>query len=118
MTGVLHSVRAAKIRLPILPTFFQTLVAAYPERTLTVVLDNWPVHFHPDLPVALVPQRHPQRDRPSSGAPTRCIGEPHEALAVGGFEELHNRLELPLAGPLCDVDPLERLRSTPRRRDR
>lgn len=59
VTGVLHSVRAAKIRLPILRTFFQTLVAAYPERTLTVVLDNWPVHFHPDLLVALVPQRHP-----------------------------------------------------------
>lgn len=58
-TGAVHSVRAAKITLPVLRRFFQALVAAYPETTITVVLDNWPVHFHPDLLVALAPQQHP-----------------------------------------------------------
>jgi transposase len=37
--------------------FYQQLVAAYPAaRRLYVVQDNWPVHHHPDLLVALEPQ--------------------------------------------------------------
>ena len=59
ITGRLHSRRLDKITLPVLLQFLQALVAAYPGRTLTVVLDNWPVHFHPDLLVALMPQGSP-----------------------------------------------------------
>lgn len=58
-TGQVHAVRADKITVPVLARFFQTLVTAYPDATLTLVLDNWPVHFHPDLLCALVPQQSP-----------------------------------------------------------
>lgn len=58
-TGAVHARRPDKITAPTLLGFFQTLAAAYPGATLTVVLDNWPVHFHPDLLVALVPQTSP-----------------------------------------------------------
>lgn len=58
-TGRVHSLRAETISLATLVRFFQQLVAAYPDTTLTVVLDNWSNHFHPDLLVALRPQTSP-----------------------------------------------------------
>jgi hypothetical protein len=58
-TGVVHHARAERITLPILVRFFQDLVAAYPGQRLSVVLDNWCNHFHPDLLCALVPQQSP-----------------------------------------------------------
>jgi transposase len=40
--------------------FFITLVQSYPEaERITLVLDNWPVHVHPDVLVALEPQVYP-----------------------------------------------------------
>lgn len=48
--------------------FYQQVCAAYPQaEQIYVIQDNWPVHFHADLLVALQPQRqpfpwpHPQR---------------------------------------------------------
>lgn len=48
-----------RIDVPALVRFFEALVAAYPGRRLYVVLDNWPVHFHPDVLAALEPQTSP-----------------------------------------------------------
>ena len=49
--------RASKITLATLVQFYQDLVAAYPEAEhIYVVQDNWPVHTHPDVLVALEPQ--------------------------------------------------------------
>lgn len=59
-TGQVHSLRAETISVSTLVRFFRSLVAAYPQATtLTVVLDNWSNHFHPDLLCALAPQQCP-----------------------------------------------------------
>jgi transposase len=52
--------RAKVIGTAALVAFYQQLRAAYPDATrIYVVQDNWPVHRHPDLLVALVPQESP-----------------------------------------------------------
>lgn len=48
------------ITVATLVAFYRDLCAAYPQtERLYVVQDNWPVHFHPDLRAALVPQDAP-----------------------------------------------------------
>lgn len=52
--------RRSHITVATLVAFYQALVAAYPAaERLYVVQDNWPVHAHPDLLVALEPQESP-----------------------------------------------------------
>ena len=47
------------IGLEALPTFWQAVQAAYPwAETIYAVVDNWPIHFHPDVLACLEPQRH------------------------------------------------------------
>jgi transposase len=58
-TGRVVAHQQGRIGIPALVRFFQALAAAYPGRRLYVVLDNWPVHFHPDVLAALEPQRSP-----------------------------------------------------------
>jgi hypothetical protein len=58
-TGRVASLQQAKIGVPALVRFYRDLAAAYPGRRLYVVLDNWPVHFHPDVLAAFEPQRCP-----------------------------------------------------------
>ena len=49
--------RASKITLATLVQFYQDLHAAYPDaERIYVVQDNWPVHTHPDVLVALEAQ--------------------------------------------------------------
>jgi hypothetical protein len=53
-TGYLHSQQRAHWTVAALTCFFQQVAAAYPAATrLYVALDNWPVHFHPELRAAL-----------------------------------------------------------------
>jgi transposase len=50
--------RGSKITVAFLVAFYQALRAAYPQATrIYVIQDNWPVHTHPDLLVALEPQQ-------------------------------------------------------------
>jgi hypothetical protein len=58
-TGRVVTHQRGKIGVPALVRFYRDLAAAYPGRRLYVVLDNWPVHFHPDVLAALEPQRCP-----------------------------------------------------------
>jgi DDE superfamily endonuclease len=52
--------RRGKLGIPALVGFYREVAAAYPAaERIDVVLDNWPVHFHPDLLVALQPQECP-----------------------------------------------------------
>lgn len=52
--------RRGEIGVPTLVGFYRDVAAAYPQaECITIVLDNWPVHFHPDLLVALAPQDSP-----------------------------------------------------------
>jgi len=56
-TGRVVWVRQTRLTVATLVHFFAQLVAAYPDaERIDVVLDNWPVHFHPDLLSALQPQ--------------------------------------------------------------
>jgi transposase len=58
-TGRVSSHQQAKIGVPTLIRFFRDLVAAYPNQRIFLVLDNWPVHYHPDVLAALEPQTSP-----------------------------------------------------------
>lgn len=52
--------RRGELAVPALVGFYREVAAAYPAaERIDVVLDNWPVHFHPDLLVALAPQDCP-----------------------------------------------------------
>jgi hypothetical protein len=59
LTGRVVAQQRTTLDVPALVRFFRALVAAYPGRRLYVVLDNWPVHFHPDVLAALEPQTSP-----------------------------------------------------------
>jgi hypothetical protein len=57
VTGQVVTRRAKTMGLATLAPFFPDRRAAYPEaERIDVILDNWPVHFHPDVLVALEPQ--------------------------------------------------------------
>ena len=57
LTGSVHHRRASKITLGFLVAFYQALYRTYPDaERIYVIQDNWPVHTHPDLLVALESQ--------------------------------------------------------------
>jgi hypothetical protein len=58
-TGRVIARQQAKIGVPALVRFFRDLVAAYPGRRIFLILDNWPVHYHPDVLAALERQTSP-----------------------------------------------------------
>ena len=56
-TGRVFHRRASKITVHFLVAFYQALCRSYPNaERIYVIQDNWPVHTHPDLLVALEPQ--------------------------------------------------------------
>lgn len=62
--------QAARVGVSALVALYQDVRAAYPEAArIWVIQDNWPVHWHPDLLVALEPQETPWTPRrPASWA--------------------------------------------------
>lgn len=59
-SGRVLSHSGAKVGIKALVDFYQQLHAAYPQaQRLWVVQDNWPIHFHPDVLVALQAQQSP-----------------------------------------------------------
>ncbi len=58
-SGRVTALQQGKIGVPALIRFYRDLVAAYPGKRIFLVLDNWPVHFHPDVLAALEPQTSP-----------------------------------------------------------
>jgi len=57
LTGSIFYRRASKITVGFLVVFYRALCRAYPDaERIYVIQDNWPVHTHPDLLVALEPQ--------------------------------------------------------------
>lgn len=56
-TGAVHYVQRKHITVATMRTFWRQVRAAYPAaEQIYVVLDNWPVHYHPDGLVGLQPQ--------------------------------------------------------------
>ena len=58
-TGRVVAHQQYRIGVPALIRFYRSLVDAYPGRRIYLVLDTWPVHFHPDVLAALEPQTSP-----------------------------------------------------------
>lgn len=59
-TGQVTALQRSKISASVLVDFFKALKQAYPQaQTIYVVLDNWPMHFYPDVLAALSPQATP-----------------------------------------------------------
>lgn len=59
-TGQVTYLQRSKITVTTLGAFFGTLCDTYPQaQTIYVVLDNWPVHFHPDVLAYLQAQTFP-----------------------------------------------------------
>jgi hypothetical protein len=104
-TGQVHHLRAESITLATLVHFYQQVAAAYPGKTVTVVLDNWCNHFHPDLLVALAPQQQPfPLYLPHNWAP-----DPHPA-AVRKWGALALPIQLlPLPTYASWANPIEKL---------
>lgn len=59
-SGQVHYRQRSTISCNVLRDFWYQLVEAYPQaEELAIVLDNWPVHFHPDVLAPLQPQQLP-----------------------------------------------------------
>jgi transposase len=121
--------RASKITVATLVQFYQDLRAAYPDaERIYVVQDNWPVHTHPDLLVALEPQEcrfawHRPRNWPSAPSaaaikrysqlqlPIEIVPLPTYASWANPIEKLWRKLRQDLTHLHEWADDLERLRA-------
>lgn len=94
------------ITVPALVGFYRLVVAAYPDADqIDLILDNWPVHYHPDLLVALQPQDCPFPFPTPGNWPT----EPSpEAVRKWGDLALPIRL-VPLPTYASWLNPIEKL---------
>jgi DDE superfamily endonuclease len=71
LTGQTTTRMASQITVSQLVSFYQDLCRTYPDaETIYVVLDNWPVHFHPDVLAALEPQQTPWEMKTPPSWPT------------------------------------------------
>lgn len=84
LTGQVHYRQRSAITLPTLAGFWDDLRAAYPTvETIYVVLDNWPIHFHPDVLAPLQPQRFPWAPKVPPTWPTQPSAKArHDTLPI------------------------------------
>lgn len=72
-TGQVTYRQWSKIGLRQLPLFFEAVRMDYPQvEMIFMVVDNWPMHFHPDVLAGLMPQDFPWPPRLSSVWPTHA----------------------------------------------
>jgi len=90
--------------------FYQKVRAAYPDaQRIYVVLDNWPVHVHPDVLVALEPQQSRWVELMRLRVPANWPKEPSKS-AVRKWGELHLPIQLvPLPTYASWTNPIEKL---------
>lgn len=74
----------ARTDIPCLVGFWRDLYETYPDaETIYVVVDNWPVHFHPDVLAPLQEQNFPWQPRLPSNWPTQPSSAPlHENIPI------------------------------------
>jgi hypothetical protein len=84
VSGQVLYTQHAQITRKQLVAFFQTIVQTYPTcPTIYVTLDNWPVHFHPDVLVYLQPQHFPWPPRlPAHWSTAPSVRPPAERLPI------------------------------------
>jgi hypothetical protein len=105
-TGRVVPWQGTRFDIPQVVGFYRQVRAAYPEaEQIDIVQDNWPVHFHPDVLVALEPQIQPwplYRPRHWAEAPS--------PEAVRRWGELNLPIQLiPLPTYASWTNPIEKL---------
>jgi len=64
--------QGSKVGIPQLVNFYRQVREAYPAaERLYIIMDNWPIHYHPDVLVALEPQEASWPRRLSPSWPTK-----------------------------------------------
>lgn len=59
-TAQVTFIQRQKTTIPALVQLYQDVCLAYPKaETIYIIMDNWPVHYHPDILEAFVPQTNP-----------------------------------------------------------
>jgi hypothetical protein len=58
ITGQVCFAQKSKITTSQLIAFLKQIVQTYPNKQIDIVMDNWPVHYHPDVLAALEPQTY------------------------------------------------------------
>lgn len=98
--------RSHRVTVAELVAFYQQLVAAYPQaERIYLIQDNWPVHRHPDLLVALERQETPFLAYLFANWPTA----PH-ARAIERWGQLQLPIQLvPLPTSASWTNPIEKL---------
>ncbi len=105
-TGRVIASRYPRIRVADLVAFYQQVVASYPQaERIYLIQDNWPLHRHPDVLVALEPQELAFPDYRPANWPTKpqlqavvCWGQRHMPIQL---------VPLPIYAPWCN--PIEKL---------
>ena len=59
-TGKVCFFQRSKITVACLISFLQYLVKTYENKRIFIIIDNWPVHYHPDVLAALQVQQYKQ----------------------------------------------------------
>lgn len=125
LTGRVSVLQAARIGVRALVQFYEQLCREYAAaERLYLVLDNWPIHFHPDVLAALEPQEWPwpwvrspgATDTPSPEArplhlPIQLVCLPTYASWLNPIEKLWRKLKqevLHLHPWADDLDALRR----------
>jgi hypothetical protein len=105
-TGHVIHQRCPRLSIPHLVQFYGAVCAAYPAATtIFLIQDNWPVHHHPDLLAALVPQQTPF----AWPQPSNWPHEPSPA-ALRRWGDLHLPIQLvPLPTYAPWTNPVEKL---------
>ena len=90
--------------------FYIKVHASYPDaQRIYVVLDNWPVHVHPDVLVALEPQQSQWVELMRQRVPANWPTQPSKA-AVRKWGELHLPIQMvPLPTYASWTNPIEKL---------
>lgn len=104
--GRVFTHQASKITVPMHTNFYKRLHEAYPEATrIWVLQDNTPVHFHPNLLVALEKQESPF---PMKLAPNWPEKPDEKAVKrYGGWNLPIQIVQIPTYAPWCN--PIEKL---------
>src|SRR5207248_1078671 len=98
--------QGSRVGLSELVRFYQQVRTAYPAaERFYIILDNWPIHFHPDVLVALEPQESPW----PRYVPSKWSKEP-SAGARKRWGHLHLPIQLvPLPTYASWENPIEKL---------
>jgi hypothetical protein len=101
--------QGSRVSIPRLVAFYQQLYRAYPEAdTLYVIQDNWTVHFHPDVLVALVEQESPWPRYQPPNWPREPSGKAQQKWCQGRHENTQKAVVKMLTSRLRDPHPRHR----------